>query len=212
MKEKEVKIQKEEIVFDDYFKITKGYLRHTLTNGRLSDTKSLLKFGGQSSAACLVFNADTQKLIFTKQFRYPVMDFVDPWLLEIPAGRIEGELTKDNIRENIAREIYEEIGYDITWLDHIRSILPSPGAVAEVIHIFFTIVDTSDNVASGGGLDEESEDIEIVEMYPEDAFKYCKETTIMDAKTLIALGVFEEYWNYLKNKKGFKPFKSTTEN
>ena len=65
------------------------------------------------------------------------------------------------------------------------TIYTSPGAMTEKMHIFLATYGLQDRRSDGGGLDEEGEDIEIVEMPLDELFKMARGGAINDAKTLI---------------------------
>jgi hypothetical protein len=52
---------------------------------------------------------------------------------------------------------------------------------------FYAAVDDTSQVAAGGGLDQEGEDIEIVEMSEQEVWRALDEHHIIDAKTLVGL-------------------------
>jgi 8-oxo-dGTP pyrophosphatase MutT (NUDIX family) len=67
---------------------------------------------------------EDQRVIMTRQFRYPV--WLD--LLEIPAGGIdEGEAPE----EAAVRELYEETGYSASKIDFLGGFITSPGSSNE---------------------------------------------------------------------------------
>jgi hypothetical protein len=63
----------------------------------------------------------------------------------------------------------------------------SPGSVTEKLFFYLAEYDHSDRVSSGGGDQNEGEDIEIVERTFDEAFSMMNTGEIRDAKTLILL-------------------------
>ncbi len=68
---KRVEILNQRVVFDDVFKIEEATLRFERFNGQMSEAVHRLVFERGDSAAALLLNRDTQKVILIKQFRYP---------------------------------------------------------------------------------------------------------------------------------------------
>jgi ADP-ribose pyrophosphatase len=56
-----------------------------------------------------------------------------------------------------------------------------------VVHFFTAVVDIADRVAEGGGLDEEHEDIEVLEIPLDEAAAMIETGEIFDVKTIVLL-------------------------
>ena len=93
----------------------------------------------------------------------------------------------ENLRAAVRREILEETGYTTEKLDPISSFYLSPGGSSERIPLFYAEAGIRAFGKSGGGLEEEGEDIEVVEIPLEKAWGMLEEGRIVDAKTIIAL-------------------------
>ena len=89
--------------------------------------------------------------------------------------------------EAIRREAMEETGYRLREARFLFKSYTSPGAIAEVIHFFVSLIDTTDRVAEGGGLAEEHEDIEVLEIPLDEAARMIETGEIFDAKTIVLL-------------------------
>lgn len=133
----------------------------------------------KSAVAAVVYDTKKQKYIFVKQWR--VGSTSD--MLEIVAGTLDK--ASEDPREAIKREIMEEIGYETDSIKMIDEFYTSPGGTNEMITVYYCEV--SNKVSEGGGLEEESEDIEIVELSREEVLS----TRFVDAKTIIGV-------NYIK--------------
>jgi 8-oxo-dGTP pyrophosphatase MutT (NUDIX family) len=81
----------------------------------------------------------------------------------------------------------EETGFCVRDVRFLFKAMTSPGAVTEVIHFFAAVIDTSDRVADGGGLAEEHEDIEVLDVRLSDAMAMIERGDIYDAKTIMLL-------------------------
>ena len=77
---------------------------------------------------CIPFDSDNN-IIFVDQYRAAI----DSNVLELPAGKVDHGET---LEVAIKRELIEEIGYELTELEHIGSILGSPHFSDEKIHVF----------------------------------------------------------------------------
>ncbi len=63
----------------------------------------------------------------------------------------------------------------------------SPGSVTEVLHLFVGAYSADMKVSDGGGLEHESEDIEVLEMPFSNAMEMVETGSIKDMKTIILL-------------------------
>jgi ADP-ribose pyrophosphatase len=104
-------------------------------------------------------------------------------MIEVPAGLLDGDTPEEAIR----REAMEETGFRVRDVKFLFKALMSPGAVTEVVHFFHAEVDLSDRVEEGGGLAEEHEDIEVLEVLLDDALAMIEDGRIIDAKTIMML-------------------------
>ncbi len=189
MKLKE-KILSREVVFEDYFTIEKWYYQFEKADGTLTEKVDRMCFQRVDSAAAVVYNTDSKKVIFVNQFRHCTYDKGPGWILEIPAGRLdEGEQPNEAIK----RELIEEIGYKTKHIEKIAAFYASPGCMTERMHVYYAEVTNEDKVAEGGGQDSEHEYIEIVELTIEELQKALKNDGLPDAKSIIAC-------NYLLSK------------
>ena len=89
------------------------------------------------------------------------------------------------------REIMEEVGYQVKKIKPIAQFYVSPGGSSEQIFLFYATVRNKDKLATGGGLEIEDENIQIIEWSPKEIRKLLKKNLIHDAKTLIALQWWE---------------------
>ena len=75
-----------------------------------------------------------------------------------------GLLDKDNAEECIKRETEEETGYQISEVTKVFEIYMSPGSVTEIIHFFVAEYSDDMKINEGGGIAEEQENIEVLEI------------------------------------------------
>ena len=138
-----------------------------------------------SAAAILLHNPNDDTVVLVRQFRAGAFANGDAaFLLELPAGLIdEGEAPA----EAVIREAMEETGYDITTAHHICDMHPTPGTLTEKLSLFAASVDAGRKTGQGGGLVGEGEDIEVVTLPLDEAYRMIGTGEITDAKTIIAL-------------------------
>jgi ADP-ribose pyrophosphatase len=136
------------------------------------------------AAAILLFDPARETVVLVKQFRLPARLQDDPaWMVEVPAGVLDG----DHPEEGIRREALEETGYRLRDLRFLFKAYMSPGAITEIVHFFYAEIDANDRVNGGGGVAEEHEDIEVIEIALDEASAMIASGEICDAKTIMLL-------------------------
>jgi ADP-ribose pyrophosphatase len=186
------KIKKEEVVFDDFFKIYKADVAYDsfYNDNQINVTRLSLERG--DAVAVLLHELDTDSLLFTEQYRYPAKRRDQPWSLELPAGAIdEGEKPEEAAK----REVLEEIGYKVKSLEKIVTYFPSPGVSSEQITILFGKVKTADKVDEEGGVESENEDIKLVKLKKNQARQMLREGKINNSISIVGL-----QWFFLEKK------------
>lgn len=179
-------ILKEDIVFDDFFKIKKARVKHELFNSKAVEVQRLSLERGDS-VAILLYEKDTDSLLFVKQFRYPTVNSTKGWLLELPAGSLE---VSDTTEERIKKEVQEEIGYALEEVEFICSFFTTPGGSSEQVFLYFSEVHSKNKVFAGGGNKSEKEDIQLVKFKTKEALHKLSAHQFGDAKTIIGLQWF----------------------
>ena len=81
----------------------------------------------------------------------------------------------------------EETGHTIGEVQHVFDVYMSPGSVTERVTSMPRPTAPRPTPTSGGGLDEEGEDIEIVELPFRRALEMIRSGEIADAKTIMLL-------------------------
>ena len=189
---KKVVLEKKARVLDDFFKVEEVFLRHEKFDGSMSESMRRLNFERGDSVAVFLWNTDQQSVLLTNQFRYPTYaKGEEGWIVEIIAGSLKPE---EDPTEAMKREILEEVGYQANELKHIQTFFVSPGGTSERILLFYGEVNDSDKIATGGGLEQEHEDIQLTTWSKEEITQAVANGNVKDAKTLIAF-----LW-FLQNK------------
>jgi hypothetical protein len=69
----------------------------------------------------------------------------------------------------------------------VSTVFLSPGIVKEKVHLFVGEYKDDDKTENGGGLEEETEEIEVIETSFETALKMIETEEIIDARTIMLL-------------------------
>lgn len=138
-----------------------------------------------NGATVLLYDPVRRTVLLTRQFRYPVYvnDHPDGMLVETAAGLLD----EDDPATAIRREAAEETGVDIGELEHVWDVYMSPGSVTERIHFFAARYDGAARTGDRGGIAEEGEHIEVLELGIEEALDRVRDGRIQDAKTIMLL-------------------------
>jgi ADP-ribose pyrophosphatase len=181
---RQVIIHHQETLYRNFFEVQKATLQYEKFDGTLTDHVQRFNCARRHSAAILLHDPVKDDLVLVEQFRYPayVYDAKKSWLIEIIAGIIENN---ESPAEVARREAMEETGYEVHGLKFLCEFFPSPGGSSERVFIFFGMVGRQ--VAEGGGLSDEAENIRVVRLPAREAYRLADEGAIHDAKTLVAL-------------------------
>ena len=123
------------------------------------------------AAAVLPF-LENGRVLLVRQYRHAM----GGWILEVPAGKLDdGEPPL----ACAAREVEEEVGYEVGALLELGAIFTTPGFTDEVIWLYEAHDLTRTQIAH-----EEDEVIEVVEMDFEEAVRAVRDGEIRDGKTV----------------------------
>lgn len=177
--------------YSNFLKINKIKFEYNAFKGQkmIRAEREVLERG--DSVAVLIYELDSESIIFTKQFRPGAAEkdlndgFEDAgWLLEIPAGMID---QGEDPQQAAIREVKEELGYTITSCKSIAQFYVSPGGCTERIFLYYASVKQSDKTHAGGGLQTEHEDIALIKINKNELSQAIENGDIRDAKTIVAL-------------------------
>ncbi|WP_372794984.1 NUDIX domain-containing protein [Lutibacter sp.] len=184
MANSKVKINSINNLSNNYYKLDKINFDYQLKNGSWQQ-QSRESYDRGDGAAILLYNPTKKTVILTKQFRMPsyLNENEDGMMLEVCAGLLDD----DDPLTCIKKEAEEETGYKINNPTKLFEIYSTPGAVTEKIHYFIAEYNDEMKMNEGGGLEEETEEIEVLELNFEIALTMISTGEICDAKTIILL-------------------------
>ena len=184
MEKKEFNASNNNMEYDKYFKVESATITETL-NGVFKASYKRYRLVRPDAAGILLYNKDTEKVILVKQFRFPIAEKSNEFVLEIVAGKIDKGETPE---QAAVRELAEEVGYTVSEdrLGKSVEFFASPGYSSEKLFVFMVIVSNEDKTGTGGGVDTENESLEIVEVSKDDFKNMVLNGEIQDSKTLIA--------------------------
>lgn len=184
MNNSRVKITDIQNLSDHWYKLDKVIFDYQMHNGKWQH-QFRESYDRGNGACILLYNPANKTVILTRQFRMPTYlnGNDDGMMIEACAGLLDEQ---DPVT-CIIKEVEEETGYKIDNPEKLFEIYSTPGAVTETIHYFIAEYDPSMKIGHGGGLEEEAEEIEVLELPFEKAFQMIASGEIKDAKTVILL-------------------------
>ncbi len=183
-----VKVLKTEILSDNWYTLRKITYQREKEDGT-TETNTRETYDRGNGAAILLYNKHTRTVILTRQFRLPtfVNGNLDGMLIEVCAGLLD----KDQPDVAIKRETEEETGYRLSSVEKVFEAYMSPGSVTELLYFFIAEYSNDMKVHEGGGLEEEQENIEVLELPVDKAMQMLVSGEIKDAKTIMLLQYFK---------------------
>lgn len=146
-----------------------------LPNGKTA-SREIVHHNG---AVAVLAVTDEDKIVLVRQYRKPM----DRILLEIPAGKLEGDEDPKSCAE---RELVEETGFKAKNMELIASFYTSPGFSDELVHLY-----RGRGLTSGEATPDEDEFVEVLYLSLPEAKKYIETGEIKDAKTIMAIYAWE---------------------
>ena len=178
-----VRITDSEVLSDNWYVLKKYSFDLRRRNGSWqAQTREVYDRG--NGATILLYNLARRTVLLTRQFRIPA--FVNGhhgFLIEAAAGLLDNASPEQRIRE----EAMEETGHRVVAVKKVYEAFMSPGSVTERLHFFIGEYAASDRVGDGGGIEDEGEDIEVLELGFEQAIAMVANGEIADGKTIMLL-------------------------
>jgi nudix-type nucleoside diphosphatase (YffH/AdpP family) len=178
-----IRVKDERVLSDDHFKVKAVTFEWRRSDGAWQTQRREIVDRG-NGAALLPYNLSRRSVVLVRQFRYQAyVNGYDDLLIEAAAGLLDNASPEDRIRA----ETEEETGYRLLDIRKIFEAFMSPGAMTEKLHFFVAEYEPEMKTGDGGGLREEGEDIEVLELPIDEALAMIADGRIMDAKTIMLL-------------------------
>lgn len=183
-----------ELLSDNWYTLNKIIFEYLSDTGEWQ-TQMRESYDRGNGAAVLLYNKKKNSIILTRQFRMPtyINGNGDGMSVEVCAGLLDG----DQPEVCAKKEAEEESGYRVKNIEKVMQAYMSPGAVTEILYLFIAEYSDEMKVSDGGGLENEQENIEVLEVSFNDALKMVETGEISDAKTILLLQ-YAQIHNLLK--------------
>lgn len=181
--EDRVRILSEEIVSDEWARLTRYTLEYRRSDGQW-DRQVRQVFDRGDGATILPYDPSRGTVLLVKQFRLPAyVTGYREMLIEACAGLLDDDAPEECIR----REAEEELGYRLRDVKFLFAAYSSVGSLTERLHYFTAEYLPTDRITTGGGEADEGEDIEVLEMTLDEAHAAVMDGRIIDAKTILLI-------------------------
>jgi nudix-type nucleoside diphosphatase (YffH/AdpP family) len=178
-----VRVKNVNVLSDRHYRLNEVEFDYRRGNGEWQTQKREV-FDRGHAATLLPYELASRTVVLTRQFRLPpYLAGHDDLMIEAAAGMLDDETPEKRIRA----EAEEEIGYRLHEVRKVFEAFMSPGSVTERIHFFVAEYDAAMRIGDGGGLAEEGEDIEVLELSIDAALAMISDGRIVDAKTIMLL-------------------------
>ena len=172
------------LLSDNWYTLNKIVFDYKMPNGQWEE-QARESYDRGNGAVVLLYNKQKQTVILISQFRMPTYLNGNETgiMIEATAGLLDG----DDPETCVIKEAEEESGFRVKKVEKVFEAYMSPGAVTEILHFFIAKYDHAMKVDSGGGLEHEQEDIEVLELDFNEAYDMISSGDIKDAKTIMLL-------------------------
>ena len=178
-----IRVKDERILSDNHYLLKTTTFDFKRADGRWQ-TQHRETYDPGNGATLLPYNLEQRTVVLVRQFRYPAyVNGYNKLMIEAAAGLLDNEEPEIRIRA----EAEEETGYRLGSVTKVFEAFMSPGAVTEKLHFFVAEYTPSMKVTSGGGLADEGEDIEVLEISIDEGMRMVADGRIADAKTIMLL-------------------------
>jgi nudix-type nucleoside diphosphatase (YffH/AdpP family) len=183
MPEDRIRIHQVETLSDDWFLLKKTTFDYRRRDGSWQrQTRETYDRG--NGATILLYNRAQRTVLLVRQFRFPTWgNGHDGFLIETAAGLLDHASPEERIKA----EVEEETGYRVSEVRKVFEAFMSPGSVTERLYFFVGEYDAASGTGDGGGIAEEGEDIEVLELPMAEAMAMVADGRIADGKTIMLL-------------------------
>ncbi|HET8735114.1 MAG TPA: NUDIX domain-containing protein [Pricia sp.] len=184
MKNGTIKNIQKEILSDNWYTLNKYTYDYQREDGYW-ETQERESYDRGNGACILLYNKQRRTVILTRQFRMPtfVNGNENGMMIEACAGVLDGAHSEARIK----MEVEEETGYRVEKVKKVLEAYTSPGAVTEIMHFYLAEYEESMKIGKGGGAENETENIEVLEYSFDRAVRMVHAGEIKDAKTIMLL-------------------------
>jgi nudix-type nucleoside diphosphatase (YffH/AdpP family) len=178
-----IRVKDVRLLSDDHYTLKTTTFEWRRANGEWQ-TQHRESYDRGNGATLLPYHLEQRTVVLVRQFRYPAyVNGYDDLLIEAAAGLLDNASPEARIRA----EAEEETGYRLREVHKVFEAFMSPGSVTEKLHFFVAEYEPEMRVGSGGGIADEGEDIEVLELSIDEAFAMIADGRIVDAKTIMLL-------------------------
>lgn len=185
MPDDRVRIHHVEVLSHDWYLLQKTTFDYRRADGSWQ-TMTRETYDRGNGATILLYNRARRSVILIRQFRFPTYgNGHDGFLIEAAAGLLDHASPEERIKA----EVEEETGYRVNEVRKVFEAFMSPGSVTERLYFFVAEyeADSRAGAGAGGGIAEEGEDIEVLELSLEQAVGMMADGRIADGKTIMLL-------------------------
>ena len=178
-----IRVQNVRMLSDNHYTLKTTTLEWRRANGEWQ-TQHRETYDRGNGATLLPYNLAQRTVVLVRQFRYPAfVNGYDDLLIETAAGLLDNESPEVRIRA----EAEEETGYRLGEIRKVFEAFMSPGSITEKLHFFVAEYEPGMRIGSGGGIADEGEEIEVLELPIDVALAMIGDGRIADAKTIMLL-------------------------
>ena len=163
-----VRIKNTNVLSDRHYRLNEVEFDYRRGDGEWQTQKREVFDRGHAARAAAVQSLRSRTVVLTRQFRLPA--YLAGHRRPADRGRRRHARRRDP-EKRIRAEAEEEIGYRLHDVRKVFEAFMSPGAVTEKLHFFVAEYDAAMRVGGGGGLADEGEDIEVLELPIDEAWR-----------------------------------------
>jgi len=183
MPDDRVRIHHVEVLSHDWYLLQKTTFDYRRADGSWQ-TMTRETYDRGNGATILLYNRARRSVILIRQFRFPTYgNGHDGFLIEAAAGLLDHASPEERIKA----EVEEETGYRVSEVRKVFEAFMSPGSVTERLYFFVAEYEADSRAGAGGGIAEEGEDIEVLELPISQAIAMMADGRIADGKTIMLL-------------------------